>query len=198
MREYTLKYGEQTTSFTLVNDIKIDITPYLETLREIINSATQIGTVGFVVLIFSATAMLRTFETAFNQIWGIKKARPFADKIIFFVFILLVGPLVFIIFFGFASKISDFVRAPHLYSISRDSEDNIWITGERGTLIKLDQKGNKIANINSLNIEKFLYTIEVASPQFILSIDNFNISQVDENNYQFSGSGRAFFINKSK
>jgi hypothetical protein len=47
-----------------------------------------------------------------------------------------------------------------------------------------------------LNIEKFLFTIEKGSPQFLLSIDSFNISQLDANNYQFSGSGRAFFVNK--
>ncbi|MGB9608805.1 MAG: type 4a pilus biogenesis protein PilO [Minisyncoccia bacterium] len=47
------------------------------------------------------------------------------------------------------------------------------------------------------NIEKFLYTIEVVSPKFILNIDSFNVSESNENNYQFSGSGRAFFINKN-
>ncbi len=141
------------TTFLQRNEIRIDITPYLETLREIINSATQIGTVGFVVLIFSATAILRTFESAFNQIWGIKKARPFADKIIFFVFILLVGPLLFIIFFGFASKIADLVRSPHLYSVVSDSNQDIWITGEKGTILKLNQTGQKVSHLNNLFID---------------------------------------------
>lgn len=168
------------TTFLQRNDIRIDITPYLETLREIINSATQIGTVGFVVLIFSATAILRTFETAFNQIWGIKKSRPFADKIIFFVFILLVGPLVFIIFFGFASKISDLVRASHLYSVASDSEQNIWISGERGTLLKLDQTGKKIATLSSLKIDfENMKCYSIQSKQFLKSCDKPNLHKED-------------------
>jgi len=143
------------TIFTFLqkNDIKIDITPYLETLREIINSATQIGTVGFIVLLFSATAILRTFETSFNQIWGIKQSRPFADKIIFFVFILLIGPLVFIVFFGFASKLADFVRPSHLYSVAKDTDKFIWITGERGTILKLDENGKKIAKLSDFKFD---------------------------------------------
>lgn len=44
------------------------------------------------------------------------------------------------------------------------------------------------------NIEKFLYNIETMSPKFIFNIDNFNISNIEEN-YQFSGSGKVFFKN---
>lgn len=164
------------TTFLQRNDIRIDITPYLETLREIINSATQIGTVGFVVLIFSATAILRTFENSFNQIWGIKKARPFADKIIFFVFILLVGPLVFIIFFGFASKIADLARAPHLYSIASDSNQDIWIIGEKGTIIKLDKTGHKVASLNDLVIDyENMKCYSIQSRQFLQACDKPNL-----------------------
>lgn len=168
------------TTFLQRNDIRIDITPYLETLREIINSATQIGTVGFVVLIFSATAILRSFENAFNQIWGIKKARPFADKIIFFVFILLVGPLVFIIFFGFASKIADLARAPHLYSIASDSNQDIWITGEKGTIFKLDKTGHKVASLSNLSIDyENMKCYSIQSKQFLQACDKPNLHKED-------------------
>lgn len=145
--------SETITTFLQKNEIRIDITPYLETLKDIVSSATQIGAVGFIVLIFSATAILRTFEAAFNQIWRIKVQRPFSDKIIFYFFILSVGPLLFVIILGFALKFSDFVRHSHLYSVSMDSKNYLWIAGERGTLIKIDQSGKKYSKLSDLKID---------------------------------------------
>ncbi|MDX1960911.1 MAG: YhjD/YihY/BrkB family envelope integrity protein [Leptospiraceae bacterium] len=144
---------EQITTFLQKNEIKLDINPYLETLKEIISSATQIGAIGFVVLIFSATAVLRTFEAAFTQIWRIKNPRPFAEKIIFFFFILAVGPLLFTVLLGFALKLTDKLRLSHLYSVARDSGNFLWITGERGTIIKIDDKGNRLSKLSDLKID---------------------------------------------
>ncbi|MCB1178866.1 MAG: YihY family inner membrane protein, partial [Leptospiraceae bacterium] len=130
---------DQITTFLQKNEIKVDVTPYLETLREIIGSATQIGTVGFVVLIFSATAVLRTFESSFNQVWKIKTSRSFFYKIILYFFILSIGPLLFVILLGFALKFADVLRPAHLYSISRDANNFLWIAGERGTVVKITE-----------------------------------------------------------
>ena len=129
---------DEINTFFQKNEIKIDLSSYLETLKDIINSATQIGAVGFIVLIFSATAILRSFEASFNKIWRIDTPRPFVDKIIFYFFILSVGPLLFAILIGFANKGSDKLRPSHLFSISRDYSNFLWIAGERGTLIKTD------------------------------------------------------------
>lgn len=43
------------------------------------------------------------------------------------------------------------------------------------------------------NIEKFFYNIERISPNFLLAIDDFSISKIDQNNYELRGNGRAFF-----
>ena len=144
---------EQITTFLQKNEIKIDISPYLDTLKDLVSSATQIGAVGFVVLIFSATAILRSFEAAFNQIWNIGSPRPFLDKIIFYFFILSVGPLLSVIILGFALKLTDKLRPSHLYSVRRDSANFIWIAGERGTLIKIDESGKKLAKLSDLDID---------------------------------------------
>ena len=121
---------EEVNTFLQKNDIKIDIGAYLENLKDIINSATQIGAVGFIVLIFSATAILRSFESSFNKIWRIETPRAFVDKIIFYFFILSIGPLLFAVFLGFAMKASDKLRPSHLFSVSRDNSNFIWIAGE--------------------------------------------------------------------
>jgi membrane protein len=144
---------EEVNTFLQKNDIKIDIGAYLENLKDIINSATQIGAVGFIVLIFSATAILRSFEASFNKIWRIETPRAFVDKIIFYFFILSIGPLLFAVFLGFAMKSSDRLRPSHLFSVSRDSSNFIWIAGERGTLIKTDDSGKKLSKLSDLKID---------------------------------------------
>lgn len=144
---------DEITTFLQKNELKIDISPYLENLKEIISSATQIGSVGFIVLIFSATAILRSFEASFNKIWKIETPRPFADKIIFYFFILSIGPLLFAVLFGFAGNFSEKLRNSHLYSVTRDNLNYIWIAGERGTLIKTDDTGKKISKLSDLKID---------------------------------------------
>lgn len=144
---------DEINTFFQKNEIKIDLSSYLETLKDIINSATQIGAVGFIVLIFSATAILRSFEASFNKIWRIDTPRPFADKIIFYFFILAVGPLLFAILIGSATKGSDKLRPSHLFSISRDTSNFLWIAGERGTLLKIDDSGKKISKLSDLKID---------------------------------------------
>ena len=140
-------------TFLQKNEIRVDIAPYLETLKEIINSATQIGAIGFIVLIFSATAILRTIEAAFNQIWRISTPRPFFQKIIFYFFILSIGPLLGAIFTGMAARFADATRSSHLYSITRSSDNFLWITGENGTIVKITESGKRLSKLKDFKID---------------------------------------------
>lgn len=172
--------SETITTFLQKNEIKIDITPYLDTLKDIVSSATQIGAVGFIVLIFSATAILRTFEAAFNQIWRVKVQRPFSDKIIFYFFILSVGPLLFVIILGFALKFSDFVRHSHLYSVSMDSKNYLWIAGERGTLLKIDQSGQKHLKLADLQVDfENMECLDIKTEKQVSACDAPNLQKED-------------------
>ncbi len=144
---------DEINSFLLKNNILIDINPYLETLNSIISAATQIGAIGFVVLIFSATAVLRTFETSFNQIWRIKSDRSFFNKLIFYFFILTIGPLLFMTIDGVSEKVLGRIRSPHYFSIARASDNYLWIAGEKGTIIKVDEHGKKLASLKDLKID---------------------------------------------
>ncbi|MCE9499886.1 MAG: YihY/virulence factor BrkB family protein [Leptospira sp.] len=144
---------DEINSFLLKNNILIDINPYLETLNNLVSAATQIGAIGFVILIFSATAILRTFETSFNQIWKVKSDRSFFSKIIFYFFILSIGPLMFATIEGFSEKLLDSVRSPHLISIARSSDNFLWISGEKGNIFKIDENGKRIAKLKDLKID---------------------------------------------
>jgi membrane protein len=71
-------------------DIAKEVFLYLEKLSE---KATGIGIIGVLILFFSASAILRTLETTYNEIWRVKNKRPFLDKIKDFTIIILLGPI---------------------------------------------------------------------------------------------------------
>ncbi|TGN13981.1 YhjD/YihY/BrkB family envelope integrity protein [Leptospira ilyithenensis] len=121
-------------SFLLKNNIQFDITPYWETLSDIINTASQIGAIGFIVFIFSATAVLRSLEKTFHSIWRIESHRSFINKFVFYFFLITFGPLIFVVGKGMSDKISDSIRPPHLKSIVYTEDGKIWVAGDKGNI----------------------------------------------------------------
>ncbi|MEM7181024.1 MAG: YhjD/YihY/BrkB family envelope integrity protein [Spirochaetota bacterium] len=140
-------------TYLLKYKIPLDISPYFKILDDLVNSATQIGAIGFIVLIFSATAVLRTFETAFNHIWRVTTARSFFSKIIFYFFLMSIGPLLLIVVTGYAMKFSDAVRVSHFQSIHRSQDGFVWVTGERGILSNLSATVGKIFNLRDAKVD---------------------------------------------
>lgn len=126
--------GDEINSFLVKNGIQFDFTPYLDTISDIINTASQIGAVGFVVFIFSATAVLRSLEKAFHTIWKIDLHRGFISKFVFYFFLISFGPLLFLVGKSITDKISDDVRSPHIKSIVSTKDGQIWVAGEKGNI----------------------------------------------------------------
>lgn len=52
-----------------------------------------LGTVGLVMLLYSVISMMNDIEEAFNDIWRIKKMRPFALRIRDYLSVLFIGPV---------------------------------------------------------------------------------------------------------
>ncbi|MBM9501247.1 YihY/virulence factor BrkB family protein [Leptospira sp. 201903071] len=125
-------------TFILQSNINVDINTYLEAIGDLIDTASQIGAIGFVILVFSATAVLRSLENAFNGIWKIQSNRSLFQKLVFYFFVLAIGPLLFVIGEGVAEKTIDFFRPPHYFSMEKDSSEKIWVSGENGTLFRMD------------------------------------------------------------
>ncbi|XDD49029.1 YhjD/YihY/BrkB family envelope integrity protein [Leptospira sp. WS92.C1] len=124
--------------FILQSNLNVDINTYLEAIGDLIDTASQIGAIGFVILVFSATAVLRSLENAFNGIWRISSSRSLFQKLVFYFFVLAIGPLLFVIGEGVAEKAIDFFRPPHYFSMERDFTGKIWVAGENGTLFRMD------------------------------------------------------------
>ncbi|MBW0434519.1 YihY/virulence factor BrkB family protein [Leptospira yasudae] len=140
-------------TFILQSNINVDINTYLETIGDLIDTATQIGAIGFVILVFSATAVLRSLENAFNGIWRISSNRSLFQKLVFYFFVLAIGPLLFVIGEGVAEKTIDFFRPPHYFSMEKDPSGKIWVSGENGTLFRMDSNLKKEYSIREDEID---------------------------------------------
>lgn len=149
---------DKINSYLLQNNIQFDITPYLETLSDIISTATQIGAVGFVVFIFSATAVLRSLEKAFHIIWQIDLHRSFINKFVFYFFLISFGPLLFVVGKNITDTISDSVRPPHLKSIVATQHGELWVAGEKGNIGMMKELNQSISFIpeSSIDFENML------------------------------------------
>lgn len=144
---------DEINSYLLRNNIQFDISPYLDTLTDIISTASQIGAVGFVVFIFSATAVLRSLEKAFHIIWKIDLHRNFINKFVFYFFLISFGPLLFVVGKNITDKISDSVRPPHLKSIVSTKHGELWVAGEKGNIGTIKELNKSVSFIPSSSID---------------------------------------------
>ena len=64
----------------------------LKTLHQFAANASGLTLLGSLFLLVTAIALLLTVENAFNQIWNVKRARPFLKRVSLYVLVLAVGP----------------------------------------------------------------------------------------------------------
>ncbi|KPF59914.1 hypothetical protein D621_02975 [beta proteobacterium AAP51] len=68
--------------------------PVLRSLTTFASKARGVGTVGLLLLVATALAMALTIDRALNAIWRVRRARPFAQRILVYWAGLTLGPLV--------------------------------------------------------------------------------------------------------
>ena len=61
-------YFEKASDFARLSGIQINLEPYFNVIREFLKNAGAIGGIGFLVLLFSATSVLRNVEDSINKI----------------------------------------------------------------------------------------------------------------------------------
>ena len=64
-------------------------------LTQFASKATRLSAVGAVALLLTSTAMMSTIERAFNQIWGVRRRRPFTQRLVMYWALLTLGPILF-------------------------------------------------------------------------------------------------------
>jgi membrane protein len=67
--------------------------PVLGALTQFASKANQLGTVGLVLLVFTALALMLTIDRTLNAIWRVRKSRPIAQRILVYWAAMTLGPL---------------------------------------------------------------------------------------------------------
>ncbi|MFL6707594.1 MAG: YihY family inner membrane protein, partial [Massilia sp.] len=62
-------------------------------LTQFASKATRLSAVGAVALLVTSTAMMSMIERALNQIWGVKRRRPFTQRLVMYWALLTLGPI---------------------------------------------------------------------------------------------------------
>lgn len=68
--------------------------PVLRALSQFASRARGVGSVGLVVLLFTALALLMTIDRTLNGIWRVRRPRPLGQRVLLYWAVLTLGPLV--------------------------------------------------------------------------------------------------------
>jgi membrane protein len=67
--------------------------PVLASLTQFASKASQVGSVGLLVLVVGAIALMLTIDRTLNAIWRVRKPRPLAHRVLVYWAALTLGPL---------------------------------------------------------------------------------------------------------
>ncbi len=67
--------------------------PVLGALTQFASKANQLGSVGLVLLVFTAVALMLTIDRTLNAIWRVRKPRPIGQRVLVYWAAMTLGPL---------------------------------------------------------------------------------------------------------
>lgn len=118
------------------NNIKLNIDPIFDAILGLIDNAGKIGGISAAVMIFSATAMLRTLEKSMNDIWKVRKGRPILLKIVYYWAALTLGPIMLAAGMTVATQLSIILSSPNYNAANISESGKLWIVGNNATIIE--------------------------------------------------------------
>ncbi|MCC5815478.1 MAG: YihY/virulence factor BrkB family protein [Leptospira sp.] len=140
-------YEALAKEFARKNDLTVDVSIYFNLFYSLLDNKGALTGIGLLIVIYSATSILKKKEEAMNRIWGVKKPRPFMIRIAFFVLVIVFGP--FLIGIGIQSGqnlVSQFA-SPSLLSVRLFQESAV-IVGDKHLYIERKEDGDwKYKNI---------------------------------------------------
>lgn len=148
----TDEYFNMAKEFIRKNGIPLDLDPYINIIKELLQNATAIGGIGFLIMLFSATGVLRNLENSLNTIWRVHKPRPMLQKISGFLMAMIFGPVLLTIGISYAQWLLSQFSAPDLLKI-KSIQSQVIALGDKHVYVSRNPKGkwidkNIIKNIN--------------------------------------------------
>ncbi len=127
----------QAERFLEEQGVTIDLSPFFQAIDSLTSNAASVGGIGLLVVIFSATAILRTLEQSFNAIWQIRRPRNIVRQVVFYWAALTLGPLLLTTGISLFGILEAYVTKPTLREVRRIG-DSIWFVGDRGSIFTSD------------------------------------------------------------
>ncbi|HET9976171.1 MAG TPA: YihY family inner membrane protein [Burkholderiaceae bacterium] len=84
--------------------------PVLGALTQFASKAARMGSLGLVLLLLTALALMLTIDRALNAIWRVREARPFAQRVLVYWGGLTLGPLVLGVSLSLTASVLSFGR----------------------------------------------------------------------------------------
>ncbi len=175
------------TTFLIEHNIKINIDPVLETISSLIDNAGKIGGIGAVILIFSATAVLRTLDKSLNDIWKIKAGRTIFLKIIYFWAALSLGPILIISGSTLAGQATSVLTSPNNNAAEITADGTIWAVGSKANIIRSKNLSSEYTpvSINQIDFEnQEVYHFDATTKT--LMMQEFKVEELEYNKTEFT------------
>jgi membrane protein len=156
---YSLYYGvgqnkkelfDRILLFMTEHNIKLNIDPIFDAILGLVENAGKIGGISAAVMIFSATAMLRTMEKSMNDIWKIKQGRPIILKIIYYWAALTLGPIMLAAGMTVATQLSTILSSPNFNAAAITDNRHLWVVGDKSRIQDTD---TGVIDFKALNTE---------------------------------------------
>jgi len=123
--------------FMSEHSIKLNIDPIFEAVSSLIDNAGKIGGIGAVIVVFTATATLRSLEKSLNDIWKVNQGRTLFQKIIYYWAALTLGPVMLIAGTTAATKMTEVLSSANFNSAYIEG-NKIWVVGNKGSIVQSD------------------------------------------------------------
>lgn len=142
-------YFQKASDMARMSGMQMNLDPYFNIIRDFLKNAGAIGGVGFLVLLFSATSVLRNVEDSINKIWRVNRTRPMVQKISGFLMVMIFGPAVLAVGISYAQWMLSQFAAPNLKQV-RVIHDTVQILGDKHVMLIQNEKGKPFREKNIL------------------------------------------------
>lgn len=176
--------------FMVEHSIKLNIDFIFEAISGLIDNAKTIGGIGALLVLFTATGILRALEKSLNEIWRVKQGRSFSQKIIYYWAALTLGPVMLIAGTTVATKLSDVFSSANYNSVYL-SGDRIWVVGNKGSLLSTDMNKTKFIPSEESDFDyenQRIFNYKISEYQFVeddFRLDFLNLMKHEFNDIQF-------------
>lgn len=148
------EYFRQMDDMARLSGLQMDLQPYFNIIRDLLKNAGAIGGIGLLVLMFSATSVLRNVEDSVNKIWRVSRRRPLVQKIAGFIMVLIFGPILLTVGISSAQWVVQQFAAPHINQV-KVVRDTVQILGDQHLFLVQSEKGKPFREKNILKQTDF-------------------------------------------